>query len=33
MVKSAAQRSHAEQLAHGVRGVKSIDNKIIVEGQ
>jgi hypothetical protein len=33
IVKTSDQKSHAEQLAHGVRGVKSVDNKIIVEGQ
>ena len=33
IVKTADQKAHAEQLAHGVRGVKGIDNKIIVEGQ
>jgi hypothetical protein len=33
IVKTADQKTRAEQLAHGVRGVKSIDNKIIVEGQ
>jgi hypothetical protein len=33
LVKTADQKSRAEQLAHGVRGVKSVDNKIIVEGQ
>jgi hypothetical protein len=33
IVKIAEQKTHAEQLAHAIRGVKSIDNKIIVEGQ
>lgn len=33
IVKTAEQKSHAEQLTRGARGVKSVDNKIIVEGQ
>jgi hypothetical protein len=33
LVKTADLKAHAEQLAKTVRGVKSVDNKIIVEGQ
>jgi hypothetical protein len=33
IVKTADQKSHAEQLARAARGVKSVENKIIVEGQ
>lgn len=33
IVKTPDQKAHAEQLAHTVRGVKSVENKIIVEGQ
>lgn len=33
IVKTVDQKSHAEQLAHAAHGVKSVDNKIIVEGQ
>jgi hypothetical protein len=33
LVKSADLKAHAEQVARAVRGVKSVDNKIIVEGQ
>jgi hypothetical protein len=33
LVKSAEIKAHAEQVAKAVRGVKSVDNKIIVEGQ
>jgi hypothetical protein len=33
LVKSEAQKSHAEQLAKSVRGVHTVDNKIIVEAQ
>lgn len=33
LVKTAAQKARAEQVANAVRGVKGIDNKIIVEGQ
>jgi hypothetical protein len=33
LVKSADLKAHAEQVAKAVRGVRSVDNKIIVEGQ
>ena len=33
LVKSDAQKARAEQLAKTVRGVRAVDNKIIVEGQ
>ncbi|HVG29025.1 MAG TPA: BON domain-containing protein [Pyrinomonadaceae bacterium] len=33
LVKTAELKAHAEQIARTVRGVKSVDNKIIVEGQ
>jgi hypothetical protein len=33
LVKTADLKAHAEQVAKAVRGVRSVDNKIIVEGQ
>lgn len=33
LVKTADQKARAEQIAHAARGVKAVDNKIIVEGQ
>ncbi|HEX8160290.1 MAG TPA: BON domain-containing protein [Pyrinomonadaceae bacterium] len=33
LVKTAEIKAHAEQVAKATRGVKSVDNKIIVEGQ
>ncbi|MCA1643880.1 MAG: BON domain-containing protein, partial [Acidobacteria bacterium] len=33
LVKTPEQKARAEQTAKAVRGVKSVDNKIIIEGQ
>jgi hypothetical protein len=33
LVKTPELKAHAEQIAKAVRGVKSVDNKIIIEGQ